>query len=106
MTMTPFSQVCCWYASQCNGQWEHEYGIKIETLDNPGWSVEIDLAHTDLERAVLEKQLVEVPGRCWHFAEIRDKKFHGACDPDSLEIVLDIFLRLMDERDLGPSLDS
>lgn len=27
-----------WYKSQCDGDWEHEYGIKIETVDNPGWS--------------------------------------------------------------------
>jgi hypothetical protein len=26
-----------WYGAQCNGSWEHTYGIKIETLDNPGW---------------------------------------------------------------------
>jgi hypothetical protein len=31
------------YRSECNGDLEHQYGIKIETLDNPGWSVEIVL---------------------------------------------------------------
>jgi hypothetical protein len=25
-----------WYASRCDGEWEHGYGISIETLDNPG----------------------------------------------------------------------
>jgi hypothetical protein len=25
-----------WYATQCDGDWEHEYGVSIETLDNPG----------------------------------------------------------------------
>ena len=24
-----------WYQSQCDGDWEHEFGIRIETLDNP-----------------------------------------------------------------------
>ena len=37
-----------WYLKQCDGGWEHEYGIKIETLDNPGWKVIIDLAYTEL----------------------------------------------------------
>ncbi len=37
-----------WYSSQCDGSWEHFYGIKIETLDNPGWAVEIDLCETEL----------------------------------------------------------
>ncbi len=35
--------------AQCDGEWEHDYGIKIETLDNPGWLVSIDLLGTDLE---------------------------------------------------------
>jgi len=26
-----------WYRRQCDGDWEHSYGVKIETLDNPGW---------------------------------------------------------------------
>jgi hypothetical protein len=25
-----------WYVSQCDGGWEHTYGISIDTLDNPG----------------------------------------------------------------------
>lgn len=36
-----------WYIEQCNGDWEHEFGIKIDTLDNPGWMIKIDLADTD-----------------------------------------------------------
>ncbi len=38
-----------WYAEQCNGDWEHCYGITIENLDNPGWKVDIPLTDTDLE---------------------------------------------------------
>lgn len=30
-----------WYVSHCDGEWEHGYGITIETLDNPGWAVNI-----------------------------------------------------------------
>ncbi len=37
-----------WYSSQCNGDWEHSYGVKIQSLDNPGWLVEIDLIETEL----------------------------------------------------------
>lgn len=28
-----------WYASQCDDNWEHSYGIRIDTLDNPGWRI-------------------------------------------------------------------
>lgn len=36
-----------WYQQNCDGYWEHSYGIEIETLDNPGWHVKIDLSKTD-----------------------------------------------------------
>lgn len=38
-----------WYRMQCNEDWEHTFGITIETLDNPGWHVSIDLIETELE---------------------------------------------------------
>ncbi|MDE6471389.1 MAG: immunity 53 family protein [Eubacterium sp.] len=25
-----------WYRQNCTDEWEHFYGIKIDTLDNPG----------------------------------------------------------------------
>lgn len=31
-----------WYVSQCNGMWEHSYGIEIVNIDNPGWRVKIN----------------------------------------------------------------
>jgi len=39
------------YCRCCNGDWEHTYGIKIVTLDNPGWAVDVDMAELDLEDA-------------------------------------------------------
>ncbi len=30
-----------WYALQCNGDWEHSFGIEIVNIDNPGWKVKI-----------------------------------------------------------------
>jgi hypothetical protein len=43
-----------WYAAQCDGDWEHSYGVQIETLDNPGWYVVISLADTPLEGATFQ----------------------------------------------------
>jgi len=28
-----------WYQRKCDGVWEHTYGVRIETCDNPGWIV-------------------------------------------------------------------
>jgi Immunity protein 53 len=38
-----------WYRLHCDGDWEHEEGIIIETLDNPGWRMRISLRDTELE---------------------------------------------------------
>ena len=38
-----------WYAANCHGGWEHYFGVVIETLDNPGWLVKIDLEETTLD---------------------------------------------------------
>src|SRR4051812_33664431 len=37
-----------WYLAQCNDAWEH-FGVGIGTLDNPGWSVRVELTDTSLE---------------------------------------------------------
>ena len=38
-----------WYLAQCDEDWEHEFGVTIDTLDNPGWSLLVDLDGTALE---------------------------------------------------------
>lgn len=44
-----------WYAAQCNGDWEHTYGITIETLDNPGWTFKVELRDTYLSGQTFEE---------------------------------------------------
>jgi hypothetical protein len=50
----PISWLQNWYTTQCDGDWEHDYGITIGTLDNPGWYVVINLVETPLEAAAFE----------------------------------------------------
>ncbi len=40
-----------WYYEQCDDDWEHQFGIFIETIDNPGWSVKISIENTDVKHA-------------------------------------------------------
>ncbi len=44
-----------WYLAECNDDWEHSYGVKIDTLDNPGWTISIDIRETNLEGRAFEK---------------------------------------------------
>lgn len=80
-----------WYLDQCDGAWEHDYEVKIETLDNPGWKVTIDIAYTDIENLEIPHSLNEVNEDQWVGYSIAKKKFIGACDPKRLDELLNIF---------------
>jgi len=47
-----------WYKINCNDDWEHRYGYKIETLDNPGWAIKIDLTDTALNNLEFERNFL------------------------------------------------
>ncbi|MGC2638398.1 MAG: immunity 53 family protein [Acidobacteriaceae bacterium] len=80
-----------WYESNCNGDWEHQFGIAIVTLDNPGWSVEIDLKGTPLEQEDFEKVTIDRSEKDWAFASKQDGKFRIACGVRNLDEALRIF---------------
>ncbi|MDP8910052.1 MAG: immunity 53 family protein, partial [Chloroflexota bacterium] len=44
--------------AQCDGDWEHSYGVEICTLDNPGWSVKVDLQGTELKAGAFQRNEV------------------------------------------------
>ena len=86
-----------WYADQCDGDWEHRYGVKIESLDNPGWLVKVDLMDTELQDkpfAPIEHGLQEGdPEHDWMICSIIEgSTFRGAGDPSKLEAILESFL--------------
>lgn len=82
-----------WFASQCNGDWEHGSGIKIETLDNPGWSVFINLEDTRLAGKAFEPLEIELSEENWLFCSVEKQVFKIACGPRSLEEGLKVFLQ-------------
>lgn len=81
-----------WYKSNCDGDWEHSYGVLIETLDNPGWSVEIDLINTPCADKKFAEINIDKGDSDWITCKISDNKFLGSGDPDKLEAILKIFL--------------
>ncbi len=85
-----------WYTSMCDGDWEHAFGVKIETLDNPGWSVAIDVNGTNLYDRPFERVQVERDEHDWVFAWVEDWKFNIACGPTSLSEALWIFRKWAD----------
>jgi Immunity protein 53 len=103
--MSALADIQKWYASNCDGEWEHEFGIKIDTMDNPGWSVSIDLDDTNLEGK--EFRLIEnhQSEESWIECRVKDNEFHGFGDPSKLEEILQIFIdwvKLQNEDWLNP----
>ena len=37
-----------WYRKHCGGDWEHQHGVELGTLDNPGWRLAVDLEGTSV----------------------------------------------------------
>jgi hypothetical protein len=85
-----------WYISQCDGDWEHGYGISITTLDNPGWSVSINVAKIVSEDYQEELLTADLSNEDWIFCKVESCRFVGRADPTKLLAILDMFLRWKD----------
>jgi hypothetical protein len=73
-----------WYAEQCDGDWEHEFGVKIETLDNPGWLIQVDLPGTGKDGATLAPALDEGVDGSWLHRSADGRVLRVACGPTDL----------------------
>jgi len=86
-----------WFSSQCNGTWEHQRGVSIESTDNPGWWIKINIAGTDLEDCEFEEVRVGMgddsdPQPPWMRCYIKDGVWNGAGDFTRLPEIVDRFL--------------
>ena len=80
-----------WYRAQTNGEWEHARGVTIETLDNPGWRVTIDLVETPLDGASMKAIRREKSAHDWLVCEVAHDRFRGDGDPRKLLVILQLF---------------
>ncbi|MDF2382473.1 immunity 53 family protein [Nostoc ellipsosporum NOK] len=87
-----------WYLNNCDGSWEHDNQIKIYTLDNPGWTIEIDLNYTLLDGAEINDVLIEVSEEDWYTYFISNNVFKGAGDPSKLSKLIEVFKELYDNK--------
>jgi hypothetical protein len=86
-----------WYSSNCDDYWEHDYGVKIETLDNPGWSIEIDIEGTDV---VVKNQSFKSPEynstTDWYCYKVENGRYEASGDPSKLELLICTFKDLVE----------
>lgn len=82
-----------WYLDQCDGDWEHQYGVSIGTLDNPGWFLHVDLTGTALESKnfVVVKDLDAEAE--WMHCRVENGVFEAHCGPIMLSAAIAAFLK-------------
>ncbi|MCL2368434.1 MAG: immunity 53 family protein [Oscillospiraceae bacterium] len=89
--MELFDWLTKWFQSYCDGDWEHSYGITIETLDNPGWWVKIYLWGTDLENKDFAKVTIDDGDDDWISCKVENYFFEGFGDLGKLKEIITIF---------------
>ena len=81
-------------------RWEHSYGVEIGTLDNPGWTLKVDLRDTALEGRPFTRVMHGQPAQdldewrragSWWLAEVKDGTFQASCGPLDLSSVIAVF---------------
>ena len=96
--MTCLCRIQLWYLARCNGRWEHEFGVSIDTLDNPDWCVTIDLNDTPWEFVEWNPFEFENGPLDWVNCRKEGPKFRGHGAPQKLEFVLEWFLERVEVK--------
>jgi len=99
-----------WYAARCEpddivlerAPWQHRYGVQIMSIDNPGWSVLIDLGGTPMEGANVDVIVRDNGDDDWIECRTLDGRFCGLGDPSKLGTILEEFLRVVEAAKQEP----
>ncbi|NOU67493.1 rhodanese-related sulfurtransferase [Paenibacillus sp. LMG 31461] len=67
-----------WFYEQCDGDWENMQQIKIDTVDNPGWFIKIDLVETSLENKTFNHIQIERTETDWLICRVENYSFMGS----------------------------
>jgi Immunity protein 53 len=91
-------QLGTWYAAQCDGEWEHEYGVTIATQEDGGWHLRVDLVGTALAGDDLARDLVARGENDWVEVWSDGYTFDAMGGPGNLSELLAAFSRFADSR--------
>jgi Immunity protein 53 len=102
--MEVLERIQAWHKAQVERGRELALGVRIETLrERPGWSVQIDLAGTQLSGLTLAPYKEGATDRDWLAYRIKDDRFEAIGDPTKLQALLFAFLDLADRTVAGLS---
>src|SRR3954470_10755305 len=75
----PFEFLTAWFAEHCDGDWEHDEGIRLETLDNPGWALDVRTEDTELQGRVIDWVKDDQSEEEWLYWRSTGTKFEVRC---------------------------
>jgi hypothetical protein len=78
-----------WYSSMCNGDWEHQNGIEISTIDNPGWHLRISLKGLRPLKSGLTRTRERESD--WLQCAVKEDFFEASGGPTNLNDMLGVF---------------
>jgi hypothetical protein len=84
-----------WYISNCDGDWEHQYGVHVDTLDNPGWWLKVDILDTPHEGKMLKVKVLNT-STDWYTINCDGEKFEAWGDPTKLPTLITMFKHLVE----------
>ncbi len=90
---TTLDEIQEWYESQCDGDWEHAFGVNLKTLENPGWEVSIAIAETEWEGKPFSELVIKRTEDNWIHCKVEYGYFESFGGPGNLKEIFEIFLR-------------
>ncbi|WP_205750881.1 immunity 53 family protein [Deinococcus sp. Arct2-2] len=105
MTIEDTEYLANWFADNCDGDWEHQQGIKIQTTDNPGWHIQVDLYDTDLENISFPFYTVGDIDTDGFGVRCEDFKFNAFGGANSLTQLIALFRKFVERGGKNPLID-
>lgn len=81
-----------WYISNCEGDWEHDWNVKIQSIDMLGWLVSINLVDTGVDGKAFPVYKVERSVDDWVHCKVENSIFNGSGGTGNLEEILIVFI--------------
>jgi len=92
MTNAALQSLAVWFVEHCDGDWEHDRGITIESLDNPGWAVDVGIGGTELEGHWVDWTQSDRNDDDWLHWRSTGTMFEARCSANNLERAIESFL--------------
>ena len=83
----------------CDGEWEHDDGITLRTLDNPGWMLLVALSGTSLADKNLKEIDIRRSETDWIVLRKNQHIVEGFCGALNLTELVSIFRRWVMEAE-------